>query len=454
MIQRVNIPHLRDYKQGIIWTLIDSLGSQTLVILYHLFFRTAAGESLHGAMGCLLSTLYLAIAITNFGLDKTLAPFLASISSSKISFRRFLLTLIVPQMLIILLVSILGYASYYLTSTFPLIRGLDPFLSPSIMLFIALSFILESLRKLARTFLQLSFYFELTTIVELFGISANLIALVALYTFDSMTLLTCWQVFAVTSLLQLLLLSLGMLRMYMTLPAAASTAPFFLMRFTKTRLFSWALQCLNQLYSGNFLVPICAIQFGIESASLLKVITSISYWLTLIAKRVFGITSNALLAHVKSRSPETQTKAFHYLSDVFNQGIICVLIFLLINGHKLGVLLYKAPPQVTWSLLYFMLLLTFFESFFVLYEKWYILEEDAHTYLGFNLLSVGFVYLIARTLSSPLSILVGIISVRVVTFTVLMLFSFYRWHIWPSFTPHPTTTLGALVASAISYFLL
>ncbi len=464
MQKQYKLPHLRDYKHGIVWTLIDSLGSQGIVILYHLFFRTVAGASLHGVMGCLLSSVYLLIALTNLGLDKTLAPFLETFSSSQKNFKQFLLTLFVPQVILIIflgtlvgcLVGFMGYSSYDLTKELPLIKGLVPYLTTTVVTYLVLTFIFESFRKTLRTFLQLSFYFELTTIVELFGISANLLAIVFLYNQGNLTLLTSWQALAYTSLAQLLLLAGGMVHLYTKLSTEEKAVSLreLLTRFTKTRLFSWALQCLNQLYSGNFLVPICALQFGIESASLMKVITSISYWITLIAKRVFGITSNALLAHVKSRSKETQTQAFHYLSDVFNQGLLSVLIFLLINGRKLGSILYEAPAQITWSLLYFMLLLTFFESFFVLYEKWYILEEDAHTYLGFNLLSVGLVYFVARTLPSPVSILVAIISTRVLTFGVLMVFSFYRWQIWPSFKPHWKTLVGALVVSGICYVLL
>ncbi len=451
------LPHLSDYKHGIIWTLIDSLGSQGLVILYHLFFRTVAGASLHGIMGCLLSSIYLLIALTNLGLDKTIAPFLETFSASQKNFKQFVLTLIIPQVILISTCALFCYTGFYLLKeTVPLLSNLSAYLTPTIVGYIALTFFFESLRKTFRTFLQLSFYFKFTTIIELFGISANLLALYLFYNANNLTLLSSWQALAYTSAAQLALLTGGMFHIYTHLSQEEKAVSLrsLLKRFTKTRLFSWALQCLNQLYSGNFLVPICALQFGIESASLMKIITSISYWITLIAKKVFGITSNALLAHVKSRSKETQTKAFHYLSDIFNQGISCVLIFLLINGKKLAYLLYEAPPQVTWSLLYFMLLLTFFESFFVLYEKWYILEEDAHTYLGFNLLSVGLVYFIARTLSSPTSILVAIIIVRALTFIVLTLFSFYRWKIWPSFKPHWRTVLGALAMSGISYVLL
>ena len=157
----------------------------------------------------------------------------------------------------------------------------------------------------------------------------------------------------------------------------------------KTRLSVWALNCLHQLFSGNFLVPVCAQRFGIEQASLLKVLTSISYWITLIAQKVFGISSNALLAHLKSHSAETQQKAFSYLSFYFNQALYALFIFLSINGKKIALMQVTSGTFVTWSLLYFLLILSFFESFFILYEKWYIFEEQAHYYLLMNALSFG-----------------------------------------------------------------
>ena len=448
--------YLRYYKHGIVWMLTDSLISQGLVLVYHLFFRTAAGPSLHGTMSCLLSSLYLLTTLTNFGLDKTLAPFLETFNASKKNFKHFVLTLIIPQSLLIISCALFFYNGLHLLKeSVPLLKELAPYLTPSVLIYIALTFIFESLRKTFRTFLQLSFYFELTTIIELFGIAGNLLGVYLLYHFNNLSLLSSWQTLTYISAAQLIALSLGMLQVYSKLPdGLVSPLSSMLIRFTKTRIFSWALQCLNQLYSGNFLVPICALQFGIESASLMHIITSISYWITLIANKVFGITSNSLLAHVKAQSAETQADAFHYLSAVFNQGLLSVLLFLLLNGKKIATHLYQAPPTVTWSLGYFMLLLTFFESFFVLYEKWYILEEDAHTYLGFNLVSVGLVYFIARTLPSPVSIISAIISIRLLTFIALMIFSFYRWKIWPSFKPHWQTILISLILSSIFNILV
>jgi hypothetical protein len=90
----------------------------------------------------------------------------------------------------------------------------------------------------------------------------------------------------------------------------------------------------------------------------------------------------------------------------------------------------------------------------VLYEKWYILEEDVHTYLGFNLISIGLLYLSIQSLQSPVAIVLTIIGMRVATFILLSLFSFYRWNIWPSLKPHRRMLIVACAIAGIGYIVL
>ena len=201
-------------------------------------------------------------------------------------------------------------------------------------------------------------------------------------------------------------------------------------------------------------MPICALQFGIASASLMKVISSIAYWITLLGKNVLGIASNALFSHIKSHSETTQKNAFHIISGIFTQALYGLGIFLLINGYQLMLFYINAPAQVTWSLLYFMLFLTFFENFFVIYEKWYILEEDTALYLFLNLISIGLLYSLTPFLTSPLVIVSIIIGVRVITYLFLVLISWYRWNILPSLIPHPLTLSLSLILSVTTYLIL
>jgi hypothetical protein len=452
-----HIPYLSQFKKGLLWTFIDSFGSQGLVILFHLLFRTYAGIILHGVLGCTLSLIYLAVAIANIGLDSSLAPFLEIFSASKKRFWLLAYLVVIPQAFFLGIICVSFYLSISYIPYIPFFKALAPYFSSDFFNYGLLIFFLESMRKTFRTFLQLSFYFRFAALIELLGVVINILGIVALNRYQHLTLLTSLQVLLYASLFQSVALVGGLASWYSTLSNREATTVHRLelfIRITKTRFFTWILNCLHQLYSGNFLVPVCAFQFGIESASLMKVISSISYWITLVAKKSLGITSNALLAHLKSRSLETQAHAFHFLTEVFNQILYGLFIFLLVNGRKIALLQGAQGEPITWALLYGMVILTFLESLFVLYEKWYILEEDVHTYLGFNLISIGLLYLSIQSLQSPVAIVLTIIGMRVATFILLSLFSFYRWNIWPSLKPHRRMLIVACAIAGIGYIVL
>jgi hypothetical protein len=446
--KRFSLPFTHLYKKGLLWNFIDSGGSQGLLIMYHIFFRSFAGPTLHGALGCTLSLFYLALVVSNFGLDSTLAPFLERITLSKQSFTAFIRKVLVPQLaLVSILGGILSFAVPILTSYLPLLHTFTD--SPLTLNLVYLGFVSESIRKTAKYFLQLMFYTRLTACTDLIGMAANLLLMISAAFLGHLSIPLCWALITGISLIQLAIFVLGFVHIYSTLPHGTADLP----PMHKTRLSVWALQCLHQLFSGNFLVPVCAQRFGIEQASLLKVLTSISYWITLIAQKVFGISSNALLAHLKSHSTEIQREAFSYLSFYFNQALYALLIFLSINGKKLALMQGASGTFVTWSLLYFLLILTFFESFFILYEKWYIFEEKTHYYLAMNALSFAALYALLPHILSPATILLTVIILRSITLLIITIVSFYRWNIWPSLAPDVRTVLTAVVASVLFYLI-
>ena len=352
----------------------------------------------------------------------------------------------------------MGISTALIYYAFPLLTHYLPLLhtftgAPFTLALVSLGFVSESIRRTCKYFLQLMFYTRLTAFTDLIGMATNLSLLVAAAFSGYLSITYCWAVITGISLIQLFVFILAFARIYKTLPSDAITQRVDLPRMYKTRLSVWALHCLNQLFSGNFLVPVCAQRFGIEQASLLKVLTSISYWITLITQKVFGISSNALLAHLKSHSAETQRNAFSYLSFYFNQALYALLIFLSINGKKLALMQVTSGAFVTWSLLYLLLILSFFESFFVLYEKWYIFEEQAHYYLLMNAISFGLLYALLPQILSPVSILLTVIILRSITLLAITIVSFYRWNIWPSYAPDVRTVAGALILSVLFYTL-
>ncbi len=454
-----SLPYFTQFRWTLIWNLIDSVGTQGLLILYHYLFRTLFGVLVHGAMGCTLSVFFLSVIICNGGLDASFAPFFETYTENRKSFKAFLLFILLPQLIFVSLCAALFYSSFVLlVNHIPLLAVLKEYTNFTVVGFMSMAFISESLRKSCRTFLQLAFYTRLTAIVELIGTACYIPFLITIaYLHLRMTLSLAWLALLILSLAQVGALLIGMIVFFIRLPTThlkEKVSWRLFPRLFKTRFFAWSNQCVQQIFSGNFLVPVCALHFGIEQASLMKVISSISIWIMLISQKVFGISGNALLAHLKTRSLETQQQAFAFLSRILNQTLYFLLTFLIINGKKLAALQLAPATHVTWSLLYFMLLISFFESFFVLYEKWYIFEEKAQYYFFFNATSFGILYWSLPYLQSPLAILLFIILLRMSTFIALTLFSFYRWHIWPSLKPSFTTIVIALTLSVFFYVIM
>lgn len=454
----LRLPHLADFKQGLFWNLFDSVGTQGLLILYHILFRNFFGTELHGKVGCSLSIFYLSIVVFNLGLDYSLAPFLEQFTKSKRSFALFITRLILPQLCFLILSAVVFFLFFdQLQNLFPLFTVLGTRASQPFLFSLSTIFVLESMKKTTKYFLQLNFYTPLTACVEVFGMLFYMLSILTRPHFGRpVTLEYTWQALCLLSLIQLLILSCAVLVFYTTLTpshADSSDTRSFARRIVKTRFFSWSNQCLNQLFSGNFLVPLCALHFGLEQASLMKVITSISYWITYIANKVFGVTGNALLAHVKNRSLEVQQKAFEYISFLLIQALYFLIIFLTINGKKIALLQTRSSGHIEWSLLYFMLIISFFESLFIIYEKWYILEERVGTFFLFNLVSFGLLYALYPHTTSTITMLTLIIVLRLVTFLIMTLVSFYRWRIWPPLLPDVRALAGSLILSIAFFFL-
>ena len=446
------IPYLAFFKRGLYWNLFDSLSSQGLVIFFHLLLRTFYGTDLHGRMGCLLSVFYIALVLCNAGLDQSIAPFLEGFTKNRYAFQAFFFRVLLPQVPIILLnlFLLLGVSLFVVPQIlFPLN------ISSAFYFLIGISFILESIRKTCRTFLQLIFYNKLTACVETGNMVIYTSFIVLCHYFEiSLSLESLWGAFTFLIAAQTAILAGGIAVFYSKLPhEISSKEPLGLTtRMLTTRLFTWANQSMAQLFSGNLLVPLCALKFGLEYASLMKVMSTISQWVSLISQKTFGISSNALLAHLKSRSLATQQQAFFYLSSLLAQVLCFLGIFLLFNGKKIVLFYVDSASPVSWPLLYFMLINNFLESLFVLYEKWYIFEEEAFYVLLFNALSFTALYIAVSFFTTPFSLALSVLSVRAITLLSITFFSSYRWNIWPSYTPR-AITLGISLIISLAFYL-
>lgn len=464
----LSIPYKKEFTQSILWNLLDSVGTQGLLIIHHILLRIYSGTEFHGIFGAMLSIFYLSLIIINFGLDYSFAPFYKSFTHSKLSARLLFYNYLLPQIVFLVVCAALFYNLYpallnlFSTNAAIIMKSnLNPFL----VQVISLSLIFESLKKTIKHLLQLSFKTKITAYVEFFGM-ASYMAIIwgAYFSGIPISLNLSWAILLMQSVFQFVLLSIVLVYQYRKLPDLPPThtqaACYF--RFSASRLFTFINQLLGQLFSGNFLVPLCAFYLGFEQASFLKVITSITYWITLVAQKVFGISTSAVLANAKNMEVPEQRSLFIFLSSYFYQALYGLIIFLLINGKKIAMLhsINFSPTLLSWSTLYLMLLISFCESFFIIYEKWYIIQEKIAYLFSFNALSFAILYFILNHTPlyyaqiSQLTFFILIICVRMLMLLLLTLFSYRRWQIWPSFKINRKALITSLIISLSFYFLI
>ncbi len=460
----ISTAYAKLYTKSLYWNLLDSGGSQFLLILFHILLRSYVGPEIHGSFSTLISLFYLLLSWANLGLDYSLAPFFAFFTQSKQHARSFFIWYLVPQFLFLIVITIVVHFSY--TTLLPIIPFLKaiPYspLPLSYALLLGLSFISEGIRKTIKTVLQLAFKVEVAAVVEFFGMAGYVAFICMSYQMGLLVDLTpVWIGFLATSVIQTSILALSLAYFYSALNHDSRPISFsgVARRFWLTRFFTFGNQAGRQLFPSNLLVPLSALYLGLNQASLLKVATSISHWITLIAQKVFGVSSTAVLAHSKTLSMEDQRGIFSQLSYYLNQALYFLLIFLLINGKKIALLqILETPVGFSWSPLYALILLSFAESLFVLYERWFITQEKSGYLFCIHVLGIIGLYASMKIsqffgIGTSLSFLMSILASRMSIFLFAGIYSYYHWGLLPSLKISKLTLSLALVL-AIAFFLL
>lgn len=467
---------MKHVTHTLFWNLFDSAGTQALLIIHYIALRSYIGISFHGALAAMLSLFYFILVVTNGGLDSSLAPFFKAITSTKKQAYSFAFRIIAPQWLLYSILALLFYLFFphiltaltlYVPNCF--LYAHQAFMrhtSTMLATYIALTFITESIKKTCKACLQLAFYTPITACVEFFGTICYLLLFWSAYNFGaSITLEFSWLLLLLVSACQASILGVVLARFLNHLPGSVpkdskSLPSAAYMRFFKTRLFTFANQLTAQLFTGNLLVPMAAFYQGLNTASFLKVITSMSHWVTLIAQKVFGISSSAFFAQLKDSDLAARRAFFMRISSQLHQALYALAIFLTINGAKLVAMQSDNSFSVPrWSTLYLMLIISFTESFFVVYDRWFLIEEKAFYTLGLNLISFSIIYALVYYTQcyayfSPFILFIAIIGVRLLAFSFLSFFSYYFWRLAFTWRLQLSTLIMSLIFSLSFYFLV
>lgn len=453
----MRIPYFKQFNTSLYWNLIDSVGTQILLLMHHMLVRLFLGPAFHGSFSCILSFLYLGIMLFNFGFDLTLAPFFTAITASKHHFIKLLRYYMLSQALILalglLVISLLHAHLFYTSIVFDRV----------LYTLFGYTFIFESVKKTAKFFLQLNFLNKITALVEILGMLCYLLLFWTIYRIGSITTVThTWGVLAVVSTIQAGILLYWCYQLYSRLPnqdESTTMQSISLYDVTKLRFFTFSNQLVVQLFSGNFLVPLCAFKLGAQQASFIKIVSSFSQILSTVAQKIFGIASNAVFAHITTKPLAERRETFSSLSYKLHQAIYALGIFLIINIRPLITTYHQwhlggEISLASWAIVYVFFILSFIESFFALYERWYTVEKRADIFFVFNLLSFIILYVLLPSINIDKLFFTLLVGIRLGMFVALSGFSFYYWKIKPTFKINKSLLIVTIVSALVFNILL
>jgi len=459
------------------WNSLESILYYFILAAHQLLLRTITNTTTYGTIGTLFALIYLTITIMNFGLDLSIGPFFSTYKSCKKQFRHYLIKQLLIQALIycaaatvIFLILATGYLP---------IKDMPPLALP-LSSIIAILIISEGIKKCLRIILQLAFLMHITTAVELFYI-ISYVALIWMYYFiwGGLSLYVVFIPMLILSFCATISLCWATYGLYRSIPkssvdmrsqcevsshemcshevcsgkACLHTACSW-KKIGYNRLSNYGYQLTKTLFTSNFLIPFFAIKCGLSLAALFELVTAFNQFITIIIQKIFGITGQSLLSHVKHRSLTDKRVAFEFANNKLYPllyGIIAA-IFVIYKPLLAFKSAHFADGSSSIGFLFFALL--FSENFIILYEKWFVIEEKTVYLILFNslLLAIFWVIIQLPYFNSPTVLLAILIVLRIAACLLLSIISSYKWKLSIPYKTKPR--LAYILLFLLGYYLL
>ncbi len=421
----MNIISLRKkFVHGLRWNSIESIFYYTCLAMHQIMLCRVLSTTLYGAMGTLFSLVYLVIALFNFGFDLSIGPFFSLYKSSKLHFKKYLIRQLMGQGVIYGLVAIV-LSIILRTHVLPI--RLMPIISWPLAVIIGLLVVSEGVKKSLRIVLQYAFLSHLTAAIEILYIISYMMIVWGIYLArHHISLITLFFPMFFLSLISTILLLAAVYKLYRHMPSVAAESCSTWKTIGYNRMFNYGYQVSRELFTSNFLIPFFAIKFGLSLAALLELVKPLNQFITIIIKKVFGITGQTILAHTKRMDMASKRVAFKAASTPLYRVLFFVVGALLIAFKPL-VALKSSSIDEKIGILFFVFL--FSENFILLYEKWFIIEEKTHYLIVFNscLVLILWALLQLPRISSAYIMLCILIMLRFAAYAGLMVMSYIKW---------------------------
>jgi hypothetical protein len=442
------------FIHGASWFAAESFYYRLLYTTHTILLYSVIDTRSFGYIGTLFSSVYLLISLFDFGLAKSWGPFFSEASKSKGNFKRMVWhqgIIHIIWLIIVLLIIFIGYNILPSYISWPKVS------IPVLLLLIAI-FFLEGIKIIFKAILQLGFYYKETAQVEMLSITIFFILVWGIYAITAHIgpeLIFCAM--SIGSVCSVFLVVYYFVRWYRILPEDSFDNPSdrLLWRLLKNRGALYANSLFGTvIFSSNFLVPLIALYGGFEYISIYKVMSNLTQSISLIIQHIFSPTSTSILAHLKKNSWQEKRETFGLITGRLYHVLGGIMIFMLINHHKI---LRKSAIHSEGSLtilLFFCILFT--ENFFITYTSLYVTQERSHYLLACNIIPWCFLLITWQCIScSFFMFLFLLVCARTTSLLLLSIDGYYTWRIKPSLSYQLWWYLGIyLFVSCIFYMLI
>jgi len=406
--------------RGVKWHAFESITYQILLFSHRFALYKVMGPSLFGALGCIFASVYALVFLGSFGFNDSLIAFFSDISSNKNSCKHFFIQQGIPHVCLLITIPICLWI-------LPISSGISA-LSFNVFIIAGLLFIAESLRIMLRILLQLTFINKELACIDLIGLCTYLAFVWSLWLYG--VTLTPWLVLAplaCISCIQVIILSMYSINWYTNLPDNEQGQPLSYKRIMRVRFFSYTHHALSSQFMSNFIVPYSAYIWGLEYASLTKLLVSVSQLITTILKHTVGFSSLALFSHFK-HAPHAEKQSIFQLINRFLFGSLFVTIFLC--GILYSVFKSYIPMMQTHTALIVLLLCVLtLENLFITCESAYLSEERPDTMAIMYALGAGVLYTLFyyQATNHILLLALSFLTVRLLSLGALTIILTQRW---------------------------
>lgn len=423
------------------WITFEACIYEGLILLHYSILYKVVSSSMFGIIGTAIAFIYLIVYRVCGGLEEVVGSFYAQWSKNRQGFREYIVYI---YLLLYAILALFLIAGFWLCPTV--------IIASSLYWILAITTFFECTKKSLRSLLKILFYNRALAFIEIVSMILYCCLVWIPYSMGIAIepISVIWPLCFI-AIIGNILYSIIIAHWYSILPKINNNQAISYMHIARTAAYSYINQCATIFFSSNFLVPLIAWHDGMHSAGHFKLISTTINTITKIIEKVFGSSTSAALAQVKSDSFDQTRYYFGMISGKLLHVIMALVIFSVINIRSL-VPMIDRTGSVVWVIgIYLAIMLI--DRVTTMYERFFIINEKPRDLFITNISC--FVILLlscnARIFSSPTMLFIAFFA-RALSLMIFIGRAYYQWGIYPSFAITPRYAAGILSASLV--FLL